>query len=63
MSTTVIDTAFTAADRCDRCGARAAVRVILLHGELLLCAHHGREHEAALRDQALRVESAPEPSE
>jgi hypothetical protein len=40
----------TAADRCDRCGARAYVRVLLLGGgELLFCAHHGRAHASALR--------------
>jgi hypothetical protein len=40
----------SAADRCDRCGARAYVRVVLpTGGELLFCAHHGRRHEAALR--------------
>ncbi len=40
----------TAADRCDRCGARAYIRVLLpAGGELLFCAHHGRAHETALR--------------
>lgn len=34
----------TAADRCDRCGAQAYVRVLLPVGELLFCAHHAREH-------------------
>jgi hypothetical protein len=39
----------TAADRCDRCGARAYLRVTLPGGgELLFCAHHGRAHEDAL---------------
>ena len=43
----------TAADRCDRCGAQAYVRA-RLHGggELLFCAHHGREHLPALRHRA-----------
>ena len=40
----------TAADRCDRCGARAYIRVVLPGGgELLFCAHHGRAHQDALR--------------
>ncbi|MGZ4603576.1 MAG: DUF7455 domain-containing protein [Kineosporiaceae bacterium] len=40
----------TAADRCDRCGARAYIRVVLPGGgELLFCGHHGRAHETALR--------------
>ena len=43
----------TAADRCDRCGAQAYVRVLLVSGgELLFCAHHGREHEDRLRELA-----------
>jgi hypothetical protein len=40
----------TAVDRCDRCGARAYIRVVLpAGGELLFCAHHGRAHQEALR--------------
>ena len=32
-------------DRCDRCGAQAYVRASLISGgELLFCAHHGREN-------------------
>jgi hypothetical protein len=47
----------TAADRCDRCGARAYVRVTLLNGgELYFCAHHAREHEDALRDVAATID-------
>jgi hypothetical protein len=39
----------TAADRCDRCGARAYIRVLLPGGgELMFCAHHGRAHAPAL---------------
>lgn len=42
----------TAFDRCDRCGARAQVRVRLAGGgELVFCAHHGRQHWAALTRQ------------
>jgi ribosomal protein L37E len=41
----------TAADRCDRCGAQAYVRVTLPTGsELLFCAHHGREYAPKLRE-------------
>jgi 4-hydroxyphenylpyruvate dioxygenase-like putative hemolysin len=46
----------TAADRCDRCGAQAYVRVVLATGELLFCAHHAREHAAALSGIALNVQ-------
>lgn len=39
----------TAADRCDRCGAQAYVRVILEAGtELFFCGHHKREYADAL---------------
>lgn len=42
----------TACDRCDRCGARAKVQVRLAGGgELIFCAHHGRQHWAALTRQ------------
>jgi hypothetical protein len=45
---TAIET-LTAADRCDRCGARAYVRVLLPRGgELMFCAHHGRANAPAL---------------
>lgn len=43
----------TAADRCDRCSAQAYIRVTLPSGgELLFCGHHGRAHEAKLREVA-----------
>lgn len=49
-STTLSNDTMTASDRCDRCGAQAYVRVMLsAGGELLFCAHHGREHRDALR--------------
>lgn len=43
----------SAADRCDRCGAQARVRVTLPAGELLFCAHHAKEHEPRLREIAV----------
>lgn len=50
MTATLAPASLTAADRCDRCGARAYVRVLLPGGgELLFCAHHGRTHASALR--------------
>jgi len=54
MTTAVADRALTAADRCDRCGAQAYVRVVLESsgGELLFCGHHARKHEAQLRPKA-----------
>jgi hypothetical protein len=48
--------ALTAEDRCDRCGAQAYIRVELNSGgELLFCAHHGREHADRLRTVALHI--------
>ncbi len=50
MAAAIAPAPLTATDRCDRCGARAYVRVLLPGGgELLFCAHHGRAHESALR--------------
>ena len=46
----------SAADRCDRCGAQAYLRVELQSGgELLFCAHHAREHGDKLREVAVNV--------
>jgi hypothetical protein len=48
--------ALSAADRCDRCGAQAYLRVELQSGgELLFCAHHAREHGDKLREIAANV--------
>jgi hypothetical protein len=53
--------ALTAADRCDRCGAQAYIRVELNSGgELLFCAHHGRAHADKLRDVALTIHDETE---
>mgnify|MGYP000119571579 FL=1 len=46
----------TAADRCDRCGAQAYVRVVLPGGaDLLFCAHHYTANAAALSTKAVEV--------
>jgi len=46
----------TAADRCDRCGARAYVRVLLpTFLELLFCAHHNRQYASALTKIAVEI--------
>lgn len=48
--------ALSAADRCDRCGAQAYLRVELQSGgELHFCAHHAREHGEALKEIAVAV--------
>lgn len=47
----------TAADRCDRCGAQAYVRVLLNSGgELLFCAHHMRKHDDSIRKIASDIQ-------
>lgn len=54
--TTALAPTLTAADRCDRCGAQAYIRARLTSGgELLFCAHHGREHLAKLKDLAVEI--------
>ena len=48
--------ALTAGDRCDRCGARAYVRVLLPNAlELLFCAHHNRQYASALAKIAAEI--------
>ena len=55
--TTALAPTLTAADRCDRCGAQAYVRASLTKGgELLFCAHHGREHLPKLQDLSTKIE-------
>ena len=57
MSTSVIESSLTAADRCDRCGAQAYLRVTLTAGgELLFCAHHARVHGDKLKQVALNIQ-------
>jgi hypothetical protein len=43
----------TNADRCDRCGAQAFVRVLLASGDLLFCAHHAKAYEDKLKPAAV----------
>jgi hypothetical protein len=53
--------AISAADRCDRCGAQAYVRVVLAGGgELLFCRHHYTEHEDKLKSVAIAVDDERE---
>lgn len=43
-------TPLNAVDRCDRCGAQAYVRAVLLSGgELLFCGHHAKEYAVGLK--------------
>ena len=58
MSTTIAPSPeLTAADRCDRCGAQAYVRVVMPSGsDLLFCAHHWRDNSRALRSVAASIQ-------
>jgi hypothetical protein len=41
--------ALTAADRCDRCSARAVVETVMLQGgSLLWCGHHFSSYQSSL---------------
>jgi hypothetical protein len=46
-----------ALDRCDGCGAQAYVRAVLLNGgELMFCAHHGKEYAEKLAAIAVKIQ-------
>jgi hypothetical protein len=52
----ILTASLTAADRCDRCGARAYVRVLLPNFlELLFCAHHNRQYASELMKIAVEI--------
>lgn len=53
VSTTAPSPTLSAADRCDRCGAQARVRVVLGSGDLLFCAHHAKAYEDKLKPAAV----------
>ncbi len=60
MFTTLPRPELTTADRCDRCGAAARVRVILPSGgELLFCGHHSRQYQGKLRELFTKQPSSP----
>jgi hypothetical protein len=46
----------SAADRCDRCGAAAQIRVVLPGGgDLVFCGHHARTYQEKLREVATEI--------
>jgi hypothetical protein len=50
-------TPLNALDRCDRCGAQADVRAQLASGgELMFCAHHGKEYAEKLAAVAVKIQ-------
>ena len=58
MTTPILEVppvALTYSDRCDRCGAQAFIKIILLTGELLFCVHHFTQHETVLRSATINI--------
>ena len=54
-------TPLNALDRCDRCGAQAYVRATLLNGgEVMFCAHHGKEYAEKLAAIAVKIQDESE---
>ena len=54
-------TPLNALDRCDRCGAQAYVRATLLNGgELMFCAHHGKEYAEKLAAITVKIQDESE---
>jgi hypothetical protein len=48
-------------DRCDRCGAQAYVRAILITGgQLLFCAHHGKAYAEGLKPVVATIQDESE---
>lgn len=47
---TMEQTPLNSLDRCDRCGAQAYVRAILISGgQLLFCSHHAKSYAEGLK--------------
>ena len=54
MTTTLApDTTLNSADRCDKCGAQAYVRVRLITCGHHFCAHHAKQFEPKLKSVAV----------
>lgn len=59
MTTTLTRLELTASDRCDRCGAAAAIRAVLPSGgELLFCGHHGRVYRGKLEEMSADIQAS-----
>jgi hypothetical protein len=55
-------TPLTAADRCDRCGARGLTRIVLDNGsDLVFCAHHARKYDSTIQAVAVDVVTSSDP--
>ena len=56
MPSTLEQFSLTAADRCDRCGARAHLMAVRPGGaDLLFCKHHGRLYAAGLQARGFEL--------
>lgn len=55
IDTTHAQRELTAADRCDKCAARALVRATLVNGELYFCGHHARETGYTLVQKSVQI--------
>jgi len=58
---TMGQTPLNSLDRCDRCGAQAYVRAILLSGgQLLFCAHHAKTYAQGLKPVVATIQDESE---
>jgi len=58
---TMEQTPLNSLDRCDRCGAQAYVRAILLSGgQLLFCAHHAKTYAQGLKPVVATIQDESE---
>jgi hypothetical protein len=58
---TMEQTPLNSLDRCDRCGAQAYVRAILISGgQLLFCAHHGKTYAEGLKSVVATIQDESE---
>jgi hypothetical protein len=54
---TMEQTPLDSLDRCDRCGAQAYIRAILISGgQLLFCAHHGKAYAEGLKSVVATIQ-------
>ncbi|MBM3731404.1 MAG: hypothetical protein FJW42_01375 [Actinobacteria bacterium] len=63
MSNQIImeQTPLNSLDRCDRCGAQAYVRAILVSGgQLLFCAHHAKTYAEGLKPVVATIQDESE---
>jgi len=52
-----VTTVGSLADRCDRCGAAAKIKIVLpAGGDLAFCGHHGTAYAGAINKVAARIE-------